>query len=100
MIKLNCLKLTHLIQALVITSVVATGSAGAADPASASEKDTLRATLLESKEKNKGVTVHASGTNVAMVVTALEEKYVIGRNQQASRIVIRLDRIDGVSAAF
>ena len=100
MIKLTRMKLTHLIQALVLTSIVATGSAGAADPSSANEKDQLRSTLLESKEKNKGVTIHTSGNNVAMVVTALEEKYVIGRNQQASRIVIRLDRIDGVSAAF
>ncbi|MFZ6659002.1 hypothetical protein [Undibacterium sp. TJN19] len=94
------LTLNKLIQTLLITSIVATGSAGAADSTSASEKDPLRATLLESKEKNKGITIHTSGNNVAMVVTALEEKYVIGRSQQASRIIIRLDRIDGVSAAF
>jgi predicted metal-dependent TIM-barrel fold hydrolase len=94
------LTLKKLIQTLLITSIVGAGSAGAADSTSANEKDPLRATLLESKEKNKGVTIHTSGNNVAMVVTALEEKYVIGRSQQARRIIIRLDRIDGVSAAF
>ncbi|MFZ6723791.1 hypothetical protein [Undibacterium sp. Ji49W] len=94
------IKLNKLIQTLLITSIVATGSAGAADIASANEKDPVRSTLLESKEKNKGVTVHANGNNIAMVVTGLDDKYVTGRNQQASRIIIRLDRIDGISAAF
>lgn len=73
---------------------------GAFAQSAAAEKDALRATLLESKEKNKGVTLHAKGANIAMVVTAIDERYVIGRNQQSSRIVVRIDQIDGVSAAF
>lgn len=60
----------------------------------------MRATLAESREKNRGVTLHANGASIAMVVTALEKPYVVGRSQQASRIVVRIDRIDGVSAAF
>ncbi|MFZ6758561.1 hypothetical protein ACO0K9_15265 [Undibacterium sp. Ji50W] len=94
------IKLKKLMQALLITSIVAAGSASAADTTAATEKDPVRSTLLESKEKNKGVTVHTNGNNIAMVVTGLDDKYVIGRNQQASRIIIRLDRIDGISAAF
>jgi hypothetical protein len=94
------IKLSRLVQIFLISSVIAGGVAGAAESASANEKDPVRATLLESKEKNKGVTVHVGGNNIAMVVTTLEEKHVIGRSQQASRIVIRLDRIDGVSGAF
>lgn len=85
---------------ILLSTIVATGSAGAADSASTSEKDPLRASLLESKEKGKGVTLYANGTTISMVVTAVDERYAIGRNQQATRIVVRLDRIDGVSAAF
>lgn len=88
------------LQFLLISSVMTMGMASAAEPASATERDPLRATLLESKEKNKGVSIHANGATIAMVVTLLDERYVIGRSQQASRIVVRLDRIDSVSAAF
>ena len=88
------------VQLLLVSSIMASGMAGAADPASATEKDPLRATLLESKEKNKGVSIYASGSTIAMVVTLMDERYVIGRSQQASRIVVRIDRIDSVSAAF
>jgi hypothetical protein len=85
---------------LLLSSIVAAGAAGAAEPTAATEKDPVRATLLESKEKAKGVSITASGATIAMVVTALDERYVTGRNQQATRIVVRLDRIDAVSAAF
>jgi hypothetical protein len=30
----------------------------------------------------------------------VDERHVVARSQQSSRIVIRLDRIDGVSAFF
>jgi len=79
-------------------SVLLSGPALAAD--AAAEKDPLRAVLLESKEKNRGVAIHANGTTVNAVVVSVEEHYVIARSQQSSRIVIRLDRIDGVSAFF
>ncbi len=35
-----------------------------------------------------------------MVVTGLDDQYVTGRSQTTSRIVVRVDRIDGVSAMF
>ncbi len=85
---------------LLAVALVVCVPLGAAAQSAASEKDALRATLLESKEKNKGVTLHAKGANIAMVVTAIDERYVTGRSQQASRIVVRIDQIDGVSAAF
>lgn len=94
------INLLRLMQWTLASSIVADGSAGAAAPKSASEHDPLYATLIASKEKNRGVTIHANGASIAMVVATLDEHYVIGRNQQTSRIVIRLDRIDGVSAAF
>ena len=66
----------------------------------AAEKDPLRAVLLESKEKNRGVAIHANGVSINAVVVSVDERYVVARSQQSSRIVIRLDRIDGVSAFF
>lgn len=86
--------------ALLVSSVVAGGVGAEPQSASASEKDPLKATLLESKEKNRGVTIHTNGASIGCVVTSVDDQYVIGRSNQASRVVIRLDRIDGVSAMF
>ncbi len=86
--------------ALLVSALVFSGGARAADPSAANEKDPLRATLIESKERNRGVTIHTHGTSISLLVTAIDDKYVIGRSQQASRIVVRIDHIDGVSAAF
>lgn len=94
------LKLNRLLSVIFIASVIAVGAVGAADQPSANEKDPLRATLLESREKNRGVTIHANGANIGCVVVSLDDKYVIGRSNQASRVIIRLDRVDGVSAMF
>ena len=73
---------------------------GAGAESWAQEKDPLQATLLESRDKGRGVTLLVHGNVISLVVTAIEEPYDIGRSQQASRIVVRLDRIDAVSAAF
>ena len=62
--------------------------------------DELRSLLLESKDKNRGVAIYANGVTVNAVVVSVDDKYVVGKSQQSSRIVIRLDRIDGVSASF
>lgn len=94
------IKFSHLFKLMLVSSIVAGGAAGAAETASTVEKDPLRSTLMESKEKKLGVTVHANGATISMVVTALDELYVTGRSQQASRIVVRLDRIDGISTSF
>ena len=85
---------------LPLFAAIAASRLCAAEVASAAEKDPLRATLLESKEKSRGVTVHAKGASIGCIVVSVDEHYVIGRSQTASRIVVRLDRIEGVSAMF
>ena len=62
--------------------------------------DELRSVLLESKEKNRGVAIYTNGVTVNAVVVSVDDKYVVAKSQQSSRIVLRLDRIDGVSAFF
>ena len=62
--------------------------------------DEMRSALLESKDKNRGVAIYTNGVTVNAVVVSVDDKYVVAKSQQSSRIVIRLDRIDGVSAFF
>ena len=62
--------------------------------------DELRSVLLESKDKNRGIAIYTNGVTVNAVVVSVDDKYVVAKSQQSSRIVIRLDRIDGVSAFF
>ena len=66
----------------------------------ASAADELRSVLLESKEKNRGIAIYTNGVTVNAVVVSVDDKYVVAKSQQSSKIVIRLDRIDGVSAFF
>jgi hypothetical protein len=87
-----------LLSSFMIASVTGVYALAAEPPAG--EKDALRTTLLESREKNRGVILHCSGASISMVVTALDAVYVVGRSQASPRIVVRLDRIDAVSAAF
>ncbi len=82
----------------LLLSALLAGPALAAD--AAAEKDPIRAVLLESKDKNRGVAIHANGVSINAVVVAVDEHHVIARSQQSSRIVIRIERIDGVSAFF
>ena len=95
---ISCLRHWLLVGVIALDAAIA--PLGAFAQTAAAEKDALRATLIESKEKNKGVTPYPKGASIAMVVTAIDERYVTGRSQQASRIVVRIDQIDGVSAAF
>ena len=71
-----------------------------AQPAAGGAVDEMRSVLLESKEKNRGVAIYTNGVTVNGVVVSVDDKYVVAKSQQSSRIVIRLDRIDGVSAFF
>ena len=94
------IKLSRLLPLLLASSIVAVGAAGATETVAPTEKDPLRAVFAESKDKNRGVTVYTHGAGIAMVVTGLDDRYVFGRSQQATRIVVRIDQIDGVAAAF
>lgn len=86
------------VPALLLSCLLSATVAQAAD--ATPTNDPLRAALLESKEKNRGVTLHVKGNNIGMVVTGVDDQYVTGRSQTTSRIVIRLERVDGVSAMF
>ena len=94
---------SRLLAALLLTASLAM-PALAADPVAAPkatmEQDPLRAVLAESKEKNRGVAIYANGVTINAVVVSLDDRYVTAKSQQSSRIVIRLDRIDGVSTQF
>jgi len=83
---------------LALAAYVADPSPAAAQAVQA--PDPLRAVLQESKDKNRGVAIHANGTTINAVVVAVDDRYVIAKSQQSSRIVIRIDRIDGVSSSF
>ena len=41
-----------------------------------------------------------SGRTINAVVVAVDDRYVTAKNRESSRIVIRLDRIDGVASQF
>lgn len=58
----------------------------------------LIAVLRASMEKKTGVTVYLRGQTIAMVVTSIGDNFVEGRNQQSSRIVVRLASIDAAVA--
>ena len=94
------MNVSRLLPLLLASSIVAVTTAGAAEATAPTEKDPLRAVLAESKDKNRGVTIYTHGATIALVVTALDDRYVIGRSQQATRIVVRIDHIDGVAAVF
>ncbi len=94
------INLSRLFPLLLASSIVAGGTAGAAEATAPIEKDPLRAALAESKDKNRGVTIYTHGASIALVVTAMDDRYVIGRSQQATRIVVRIDHIDGVAGAL
>ena len=79
--------------------------AAAADPVpdaadGAADQDGLRSVLQASKDNNRGVAIYTNGTTINAVVVSVDDRHVVGKNQQSSRIVIRLDRIDGVATQF
>lgn len=67
--------------------------------ASAQGADPMISVLKASMDGKKGVTLHVHGQSIAMIVTALSDQYVEGRNQQSSRIVVRLASIDAAIAS-
>jgi len=95
----------RLLATLLLSASLMTVPALAADPVATApkagaEQDPLRAVLAESKEKNRGVAIYANGATINGVVVSLDDRYVTAKSQQSSRIVIRIDRIDGVSTLF
>lgn len=58
--------------------------------------DWIMNVLRSSMETKKGVTLHVKGQAIGLVVTAIGDHFVEGRNREASKIVVRLASIDAV----
>ena len=71
--------------------------AATAATASASETNALMDLLSSSVKEKKGVTLYVKGQQIVMLVTKLTQEFAEGRNQQQSRIVVRIDQIDAVT---
>jgi len=79
---------------VAITFATAVGVASAADAAKGIEQ-----ALAAAQQDKRGVTLHVAGQVVSGGVTRIEPgQWVELRNQQFGKIVVRLDRIDAVSA--
>lgn len=83
---------------MAIAMLLAVAALAPQAPAAADAGDPVRQTLEQARAAgNRGVTVHVQGSTVALVVTAVEAGFVIGRSAQHDRIVVRIDRIDAVA---
>ncbi len=55
--------------------------------------------LRSSMETKKGVTLQVRGQAISIIVTAIGDAFVEGRNQQYSKFVVRLAAIDAAAIA-
>lgn len=80
--------------ALVIACACATGLAHAAEALQGIEQ-----ALAAALQDKRGITLYVNGQTIAGAVTRIEPgQWVELRNQQYGRIIVRLDRIDGIAA--
>jgi len=78
----------------VLTLALASGFAHAADALQGIEQ-ALHAAMTD----KRGITLYVNGQTIAGAVTRIEPgQWVEMRNQQYGRMIVRLDRIDGVAA--
>ena len=61
--------------------------------------DSMLSILRSGMETKKGVTLFVRGQTVAILVTAIGDHFVEGRNQQSSRVVVRIASIDAAAIA-
>jgi hypothetical protein len=59
----------------------------------------LRSILEASQSEKKGVTLYVKGQAVSGIVVKIEEDTVETRSREFSRIVFRIDSIDGAAMA-
>lgn len=84
----------HVLVALVVASAFTMGVAHATDAAQGIEQ--ALSTALQDK---RGITLYVNGQAISGAVTRIEAgRWVELRNQQHGRILVRLDRIDGIAA--
>ena len=81
-----------------IPLALAAAVTASAQPSSPSA-DWMLAVLRSSMETKKGVTLHIHGQTLGMLVTAMGEHFVEGRNQASSKIVVRIASIDAAILA-
>ena len=80
--------------ALVVAFTLATGIAHATETVQGIEQ-----ALTAALQDKRGITLYVAGQTIAGAVTRVEPgKWVEMRNQQYGRIIVRLDRIDGIAA--
>lgn len=80
--------------ALVVACAFTSGLAQATDALPGIEQ--ALSTALQDK---RGITLYVNGQTISGAVTRIEPgKWVELRNQQFGRILVRLDRIDGIAA--
>jgi len=82
----------HALVALALA--VAAGAAAAADAVKGIEQ-----ALVAAQQDKRGITLYVSGQTIAGAVTKVEPgQWVEMKNQTSGRIVVRIDRIDGIAA--
>ncbi len=82
----------HVLAALALA--LASGAASAADPVQGIEQ-----ALAAAQQDKRGITVYVAGQAIGGAVTRIESgQWVELKNQTASKIIIRLDRIDAIAA--
>jgi hypothetical protein len=73
------------------------GNVGAATPADALRG--IEQALNAAQQDKRGITVYVSGQAIGGAVTRVEPgQWVELKNQTASKIIVRIDRIDGIAA--
>jgi len=79
---------------LVLCGLAAAAAANAAEATHGIEQ-----ALAAAQQDKRGLTLYVNGQAIGGAVTRIEPgQWVELKNQQASRILIRLDRIDGLAA--
>ena len=82
----------HALLALVLA--LAAGAAAAADAVKGIEQ-----ALVAAQQDKRGITLYIGGQTIAGAVTRVEPgQWVEMKNQTSGKIIVRIDRIDGIAA--
>jgi len=82
----------HALLALVLA--LAAGAAAAADAVKG-----IELALVAAQQDKRGITLYVGGQTIAGAVTRVEPgQWVEMKNQTSGKIIVRIDRIDGIAA--
>ena len=88
----------HALAAVALTLAAGTASAAGAAPATDATRGIEQA-LVAAQQDKRGITVYVTGQAIVGAVTRIEPgQWVELKNQTFGKIVVRLDRIDGIAA--